>query len=142
MGLDATKVYKTFKFPVRAEGAANDPQDDYNIVIGLFDAYFVPKKNIFHERTQFYPRSQHNGEPVETFLRAISDLSLTCNFDNPEEAIRDRLVLGLQDQEVARKLQLEENPTLETAISTARSNWKLIKWVCLGKAGMTQSILS
>nr|KAG5701732.1 hypothetical protein BaRGS_004334 [Batillaria attramentaria] len=61
MGPDATKVYKTFKFPVRAEDAANDPQDDYDIVIGLFDAYFVPKKNIFHERARFYARSQHNG---------------------------------------------------------------------------------
>lgn len=108
MGPEATKIYKKFKFPDPAEDAEIAPQDDYDIVLGLFDAYFIPKKNIFHERKRFYARNQLSGEQVESFLRAISDLSLSCNFDNPEEAIRDRLVLGILDQEVARKLQLED----------------------------------
>ena len=27
-----------------------------------FEAYFVPKRNIIHERVQFYERKQHAGE--------------------------------------------------------------------------------
>ena len=130
MGPEATKVFKNFKFPVptqpAAEGEGEDapapanPREDFDTVLRLFDEYFIPKKNVFHERARFYARSQQPGESVESFIRAISDLSLTCSFGNANEQIRDRLVLGLQDQEVARKLQLEDDPTLEDAISTAR----------------------
>nr|KAG5703042.1 hypothetical protein BaRGS_016203 [Batillaria attramentaria] len=105
MGLDATKVYKTFKFPVRAEGAANDPQDDYNIVIGLFDAYFVPKKNIFHERTQFYPRSQHNDTLTSAMKAVFPDSAiargLKCGRSKATAMIKEmaaQAASGLQER--------------------------------------------
>lgn len=124
MGPEATKIYKKFVWPEPAEGAAPPAiphNENFDDVLKQFDDYFVPKKNIFHERARFYARNQQKGESVESFLRAINDLSLTCNFTEPDEQIRDRLVLGLQDQEVSRKLQLEDTPpTLADAINTAR----------------------
>ena len=119
MGREGEKVFTSFTFPTHAEGDP-DPRINYNTVLDKFNTYFVPKRNIIHERGKFYARSQVQGESVEQCLRCLYDLIENCNFDNEEEALRDRLVLGFLDSEVSHKLQLEDKLTLQAAVDTAR----------------------
>jgi hypothetical protein len=47
MGQDAETIYQSFA--LQGNDATN-----FQTVIDKFDAYFVPKKNIIHERAMFY----------------------------------------------------------------------------------------
>ena len=126
MGREADKIFSSFHFPDPEEGSP-DPRNDFEGVIQKFDAHFIPKTNVIHERGKFYGRNQQAGETVEQFLRALRDLASTCQFGAREdEDIRDRLVLGLLDTDVSQRLQLESDLTLTTAIDTAR-HYELVK---------------
>ena len=73
----------SFTFPAHAEGDS-DPRMDFNTVLDKLSAHFVPKRNVIHERGNFYARSQVQGESVEQYLRCLYDLIANCNFDNEE----------------------------------------------------------
>ena len=78
------------------------------------------------ERAKFHLRQQAEGETVEQYVRALYELAANCKFPDVEDAIRDRLVLGLRDKDVSQKLQLEPELKLRDAIDTARHH-ELVK---------------
>lgn len=43
MGIEAENIFKSFTF------AAEESAEDYETVLGKFDEYFLPKKNVIHE---------------------------------------------------------------------------------------------
>lgn len=112
MGRDAENIFSQF------QGINNDSTLDD--VLAKFDAHFVPKINVMHERAKFFGRKQKEDENIETFVRALYDLSKNSDFANRDDSIRDKLVLGVLDQDLSEKLQLINNLDLATAITTAR----------------------
>ena len=78
MGREANKIYQKFQFLPRAADAPEEPKNDFDIVLQLFNEYFVPRQNVFHERAKFYTRQQNSGESVEHFIRALYDLAGNC----------------------------------------------------------------
>ncbi|KAK3101745.1 hypothetical protein FSP39_006077 [Pinctada imbricata] len=120
MGLQAEHVFKSFVFSV------DEDQTKYEDVMKKFDSYFVPKRNVIHERAKFHMRTQGQGESVETFIRSLHELAEHCEFDNKSEVIRDRLVIRIRDKEVSEKLQLQADLTLDKACEMAR-NSELVK---------------
>ena len=125
LGKEADKVFKTFTFNNAADA------NKYELVLQKFNDHFVPRTNILHERAKFYNRHHKVGESVEQFHRSLHDLASTCSFENLEEAVRDRLVIGLLDKEVAQKLQLEDlsKVNLKYAVDTA-NGWPEYKEDC------------
>ena len=119
MGNEAEHIFKTFEFP-------DEQAKTYANTIAKFDAYFVPKQNIIHERARFHLRSQQSGESVEAFVRCLHEIAEHCQFNDKSEQIRDRLVIGIRDKDVSEKLQLRADLTLEKAIEIAR-NSELVK---------------
>ncbi|KAI2647390.1 Transposon Tf2-8 polyprotein [Labeo rohita] len=115
MGIEAENIFKSFTF------TAEESDDDYDTVLGKFDEYFMPKKNVIHERACFHQRAQRPGEKAECYIRALYELSENCEFGaNRNEHIRDRLVVGIRDKELSRKMQLMTDLTLETAVQMTR----------------------
>ena len=115
LGGEAENIFGSFHFDVEDDG------EDFEVVMDKFDAYFIPKRNVIHERACFYQRVQRAGEKVEIFIRALYELSEHCEFGvNREEHIRDRIVVGIRDKELSRKLQLISNLTLEMTVQEAR----------------------
>ena len=100
MGRESEHVFKSFRY---AE-AGDDKK--YTKVLGKFDEYFVPKRNVIHERARFHLRVQNSGETVEGFIRSLHELAENCDFGNKSEQIRDRVVIGIRDKELSEKLQL------------------------------------
>ncbi|CAB4027684.1 Retrovirus-related Pol poly from transposon, partial [Paramuricea clavata] len=97
MGKQAEHVYKTFRLEKGEE-------EEYETVLAQFDAYFVPKRNVIHERARFYQRRQHAGETVEAFIRSLYELAENCDFaDARDEQVRDRIVIGLLDKNVSQR---------------------------------------
>ena len=115
MGPEADRIFKTF-------GLNDVDKKNYARVIEKFDHYFIPQRNIIHVRAQFNRRDQKAGETIEEYIRTLYELSENADFPNKDDCIRDRLVLGIRDQELSEKLQLEPTLTLSTAVATARQH--------------------
>lgn len=117
LGKEAEQVFNTLLF------AVGEDNEDYDIVLGKLNGYFVPKVNVIHERARFYLRSQKRGESAEEYIRSLYELAETCQFGQAKiENIRDKLVIGILDKELSEKLQLTADLTLEKAVQTVRQS--------------------
>ena len=99
-----------------------EEETTFDEIIDLFDGYFTPKVNVIHERAVFHKRSQLAGDNIETYVRLLYELAEHADFRDKESTIRDRLVVGLRDRELSKKLQLQPDLTLKTAIDVARQH--------------------
>ncbi|XP_055597350.1 uncharacterized protein LOC129747263 [Uranotaenia lowii] len=65
---------------------------------------------------RFRNRKQGPSESNENFILAVRLLAEACEFDGyRDRAIRNQLVIGIQDKELKKRLFNEENLTLKTA---------------------------
>lgn len=87
-----------------------------------FDSYFIPKHSVIHERACFHQRVQCSGERAESFICSLYELSEHCEFGAAREERRDRIVVGIQDKELSRKLQLISNLTPEMTVQESRQS--------------------
>ena len=93
----------------------------YNVVKAKFEKHFVAKKNVIYERAKFNQRVQGPDEPVENFITALHCLVEFREYSQlKEEMLRDRLVVGLRDMKLSKKLQMGAALTLENAAQQAR----------------------
>ena len=127
----AGKIFATFRFNTIEQPDPDDPtktvqvqekDTDYDCLVRKFTEYFIPKRNIIHERIMFQERAQRKGETVEEFLRELQSLVKTCDYGDPEDQVRDRFVAGLCDRTVKQKLQLNADLTLNKAVIMARQH--------------------
>ena len=133
MGREAEKIYSSFQLATTVPGPATDADaaaaaaaaaavpdaDNFDLVMKRFDAYFIPKHNIIHERAKFHLRVQQAGENGESFYRSLMEL---CDFKDKNEEIRDRLVIGILDKELLLELQLKADLTLENCVDRVRNS--------------------
>lgn len=124
MGREAEAIYDSFVYDDGGEDEEESkPELDYDTVIAKFSDHFVPKRNVIHERACFHKRAQKPGESVEAFVRSLYELAQYCEFEHTkDEQIRDRIVIGISDNDVSQKLQLEPDLSLERAIQIARQS--------------------
>ena len=73
------------------------------------------KKECHSWKSYLPQKKSERGESVEDYIRLSHELSEYANFEDRESTIRDRLVLGLLDQELTEMLQLESELTLAKA---------------------------
>ena len=89
----------------------------YQPVTAKFQGHFVKKRNVIYERTRFNMRVQEEGEPVDSFITALSE---HCQFGAlQDEMLRDRTVVGIRNASLSEKLHLDPTLTLEKAVTTA-----------------------
>ena len=74
------------------------------------------------ERFRFYKRNQREGETVLTYVANLKKLAAHCNFGaNLNEALRDRLVCGLRNIQILKRLlseaKLKYSEALEIAVA-------------------------
>ena len=81
------------------------------------------------ERHTFYSRRQQDGETFDDFLTDVILLSKNCNFCNGciSGMIRDRIVGGVSDNELRRRLLSEKDLTEEKATEMCRSQEKALQ---------------
>ena len=116
MGSKSDDILATF-------GLTNDDSKKFDVVKDKFDGYFVKRRNIIYERAKFNQREQETGEPVDSFITDLYSLTEHCQFGLlHDEVIRDRIVVGLADQKLSEKLQLDAGLTLEKAINSVRQS--------------------
>lgn len=87
----------------------------------------MPKRIILHERATFY--LQLRGVPVESFHRVLHKLTEACKFPKKHDDITDPLVIGLQNEDLAKRLQRihDLKPEKDTKKIKKKSNMEEIQ---------------
>lgn len=84
--------------------------------------HIQPLPSIIVQRFNFHSRSQHSGENVSTYVAKLRKLSEHCNFgDTLNDMLRDRLVCGINNQQVQRRLLSEPDLTFAKALELAQA---------------------
>ena len=95
----------------------------YDVVITKFDNHFAPKRNVIDERAMFNKRDQLPDESAESFIRVLYEMAERCDFGAAkDDAIRDRLVVGISHKELSQRLQLKADLKLCDAITDIRQD--------------------
>eukprot|EP00731_Ephydatia_muelleri_P004101 Em0002g277a len=103
--------------------APSRPQEKkFSEVTEVLIRHFEPKLIVIAERFSFYRRSQLVGESVADFVAELRRLARNCQFgDFLDEALRDRLVCGLQNEAIQRRLLTEAKLTFAGALELAKA---------------------
>lgn len=102
---------------------SDEEREVYETVENKLNDYFVVRRNTIYERAKFNQRIQMEGESVDTFITSLYHLAEHCGYGVlHDEMIRDRIVVGLRDQRLAEKLQLDSELTLAKAAKQARQS--------------------
>ena len=92
--------------------------DELNKTLG---DHLAPKPIVIAERYKFYNRVQTDGESIADYIAELRRLSLHCDFQTfLEQALRDKLVCGLRDSGIRRKLLSTKDLDLNQAIDSAK----------------------
>ena len=98
------------------------PQDKpYSALVEILTRHFDPKPLVIAERFHFHRQNQAPDEMVAEYIAELRRLSTHCEFgDYLDPALRDRLVCGLHNESVQRRLLAEADLTLKRARDIAQ----------------------
>ena len=94
---------------------------DYNSLVTTMQMHLDPQPLVIVQRFMFHQQSQESGESIAQFVAELRKCTEHCDFQNKlDETIRDRLVCGLRNETIQKRLLAEKNLTLKTAIEIAQ----------------------
>ena len=97
-------------------------KQDINVVLNLWKSQYIGQTNVINERYKFNDRKQEPHESIDVHVAALRALAATCEFEElKDEMICDRLVCGIADNSVRRKLLQEPKLSLEKCLDICRS---------------------
>lgn len=120
-GPDALEKYNGFMF--RSE----EEKRDIDVVIAKFDADCKSSVNILAERQRFFKRTQGPDETYDQFVTDLRSLCASCEFSNPDEALRDQFSLNLANKRAKERILNEAHGnytglSFEKTIAIAKSH--------------------
>ena len=94
----------------------------HTLTISPFDTYFAAvRKNVIFVWVKFNQRVLKPGEAINTFIQDLHRLAKDCDYGAlKDELIRDRIVVGVADDDLSDDLQTRANLTLADAVQIAR----------------------
>ncbi|XP_053258972.1 uncharacterized protein LOC128420930 [Podarcis raffonei] len=81
--------------------------------------HFSPQPSVVACRNAFYAKRQAPGETITGFVTSLRQAARFCNFSELENMLRDRLVGGLKDEKLQRRLYAKKNLTFQVALEEA-----------------------
>ena len=116
IGSDALDVYDGLVFE------SEEQKKDIDVVLQQLQHYCIGETNEIYERYKFNKRDQELNESVDAYVTALRTLAKMCNFGILEDSlIRDRIVIGVKDNQARKKLLQVSKLTLKDCIDICRS---------------------
>jgi hypothetical protein len=115
IGQDAVKIINGITY--------DKTTDPYEELVKELQKYFIPKANFTYERYRF--RKLKQEEHIMSFVNELHCIAKKCDFDNTKidsiynQNVRDQFILGLQSDDLRRRLLSENTLTLDKAIQIA-----------------------
>ena len=83
-------------------------------------AHLAPKPLVIAERFRFHEREQKEEEPIKVYAASLQKLAKHCEFGaGLADTLRDRLVCGMKNKKVQRRLLTMKNLTYAMALEEA-----------------------
>ena len=112
---------RTFKLLANLVAPKKPGEVEYAAIYKVLQDHFKPKPIKIAERYRFYKRNQQPSETVTTYLAELRRLASTCEFGEfLNEALCDRLVCGLREELMQRRLLAEPRLDLKRACELAQ----------------------
>ena len=91
-------------------------------LVELMKNHLQPTPSVIVERFTFHSRSRRDGEAVAVYVAELRKLSEHCGFgDSLNDMLRDRLVCGISDSGIQRRLLSEPDLTFKKAFDLAQA---------------------
>ncbi|XP_062864462.1 uncharacterized protein K02A2.6-like [Trichomycterus rosablanca] len=91
-------------------------EKSYAELVSLLKNHFNPRPSEIVQRFKFDSRTRKATETVTEFVAELRRLAQDCNYgETLEQMLRDRLVCGINDDRIQRRLLSETNLTFEKA---------------------------
>lgn len=114
IGPAAYKLLRNLVAPAKLE------DQSYKILVDTMRRHQSPTPSEIVQRYKFNSRFRREGESIATFLSELRALAEFCNFGpSLDDMLRDRLVCGVEDPPIQRRLLAEEKLTFEKAAGVA-----------------------
>lgn len=114
IGPDAYRLLKNLTAPTKPTTMG------YKALVKELTDHYKPQKNVIAERFRFQRRSQQEGESVTSFIVALKQLSIHCDYaGHLDEALRDRFVCGLRSEAMQKRLLTERELKFKSACDIA-----------------------
>jgi hypothetical protein len=83
-----------------------------------FDEIVSTLQKRLNPKSRLYKRNQREGESILSYVAEVNKLTTHCNFEsNLEETLRDRLVCGLSNQQIQKRLLAESKLKFSKAVA-------------------------
>ena len=100
VGTDVQEIFETL------ENSGDDK--DFDQAVLILNQYFKPKKNVSFERHKFTSELQSSNETVQDYVTRLKYMSLSCEFPDKDERIRDQVVDKCNSNVMRRKFLQEK----------------------------------
>ena len=92
-------------------------RDKIDVLFNKFEEYCKPKQNITVERYRFNTQVQDKGEQIDRYITDLRLIAKNCSFGELEDKlIRDRIVCGINSDDVKQHLLRVQDLTLDKAL--------------------------
>ena len=116
IGPDMLEVHNGLPF------RSDEEKQDINVVLNLWKSHCIGQTNVIYERYKFNNGKQEPHESINVYAAALRALAAMCEFGElKDEMICDRLVCGIADNSVRRKLLQEPKLLLEKCLDICPS---------------------
>ncbi len=115
IGPSAYKVLRSVISP------AKPGEKSFEELVTAMTPHHSPRPSEIVQRYKFHSRFRKAGESIATFMSELRSLAEFCNFEDTLEAmLRDRLVCGVNDDRMQRRLLSEPKLTFKRALELAQ----------------------
>ena len=95
---------------------ARPAETTFKKIVDTLEKHFSPKPSEIMERYKFHSRNRNEDEGIAAYVAELRKLTEHCNFgDTLPEMLRDRLVCGIKNKTIQRRLLAERKFTLKKA---------------------------
>lgn len=79
-------------------------EKSYKDLVKLLQDHYCPKRSEIVQRYKFNTRNRRPGESIATYLAELRALEEHCKYEDLHVMLRDRLVCGVNDFNIQRRL--------------------------------------
>ena len=93
-------------------------------VIRLFTDFYMPKRNTYHNRGDFFWAKQTKEETPDEFWRRLIEIENKCNFNtiSAEEVLISKYMTAITDKKLQDKIMKEKRLELKKVIELIKQN--------------------
>ena len=108
----------------RAEYKTEPDKISIKELIPLFNEYFLPKRNTYHNHGEFFWTKQTESETPEDFWRRMKEIEKECNFKSitAEELLISKFLTAITNKKLRDKLLKEKKPEMKKTIEMIKQN--------------------